>query len=91
MINQKKDIIIWLKKSKTLIEKIIEMVENNINSIDTIQQTLAAIWLLKSANTKLLENHLNTCCKNTTVCESHKTNIDNMMDELLKIFKTIQK
>lgn len=90
-MNSKKNIIIWLKKSRTHIDTVIKMIENDEYCIDVIQQTLAVIWLLKSANTKLLENHLNSCCKTQTTCDKSAEQINKMMDELLKVFKTIQK
>ena len=48
----KKDSLINFKKSKSLIEKIIKMVQDNEYCIDIMQQNLAVIGLLKSAHQK---------------------------------------
>jgi DNA-binding FrmR family transcriptional regulator len=52
---KKNQTIIALKKSRTLLDKIIKMVEVDEYCIDIIQQNLAVIGLMKSVNIKLLE------------------------------------
>jgi DNA-binding FrmR family transcriptional regulator len=44
-----------MKKARTLLDKIITMQEKNEYCIDIVQQNLAVIGLLKSANLQLLE------------------------------------
>jgi len=53
-----KKTLIGLKKARTLLEKIIKMSEDDKYCIDIIQQNLAVIGLIKSANITLLESHL---------------------------------
>lgn len=89
MKESKKQALIGLKKAKTSLENTIEMIENEKYCIDVIQQTLAVIWLLKSANLKLLENHLWTCFL-TAAKNNDEEKIDEMISEVLKIVKTAQ-
>lgn len=48
-------VIIGLKKARTSLDKILSMLEEEKYCIDIIQQNLAVIGLLKSANLNLLE------------------------------------
>jgi hypothetical protein NreA len=57
----KQDVIIALKKAKSHIETIITMLDKGEYCVDIMQQNLAVIGLLKSAHSKLMENHLHTC------------------------------
>lgn len=87
MKNQK--VLIWLKKAKTSLEKIIQMVEEDKYCIDIIQQNLAVIWLLKSANMNLLEWHLNCCVKNA-INSKNEEQINDKIAELVKIINLAQ-
>lgn len=81
--------LIWLKKAKTLLEKIIDMIVKDTYCIDVIQQNLAVIGLLKSANLNLLEGHLG-CCFVDAVKKNDEKKIDEMIGEVLTIVKTAQ-
>lgn len=87
MKNQK--ILIGLKKAKTSLEKIIEMVEEDKYCIDIIQQNLAVIWLLKSANINLLEWHVN-CCVKKAAASQNEEELEEKMQELIKIIYLAQ-
>jgi len=81
--------LIAIKKAKSSLDKIIKMLEDGKYCIDVIQQNLAVIGLIKSANLSLLEGHVNNCVKNA--CKSGKgKKIDEMMEELLRVIKTAQ-
>lgn len=58
---QSKEIITALKKANTHLSNVIKMVEEGKYCIDILQQNLAVMGLLKSANSKLMERHLNSC------------------------------
>jgi len=90
MINWKKKSIISLKKAKTSLEKIIKMVEEDKYCVDVIQQNLAVIWLVKSANQTLLEWHL-SCCFVSAARANDEKRIWEMTQEILKIVKTANK
>lgn len=81
--------IIWLKKAKTSLDKVIKMVEKENYCIDIIQQNLAIIWLLKSANLSLLEWHL-SCCFVDAAKANDKARLDEMIEEIMKIVKIAQ-
>ena len=89
MAHNKKQAIISLKKARTLLDKIIIMVEEDKYCIDVIQQNLAAIWLIKSANVKLLEWHL-SCCFVNAVQSGDQKRLDEMIEEISTIVKTAQ-
>jgi len=89
MKDYKQKTIIALKKANTLTGKIIEMLEADKYCIDVIQQNLAVIGLLKSANLELLQGHLN-CCVKSAVKEKNDTKLDEMMEELLEVMRVAQ-
>lgn len=83
-------VLTGLKKAKTSLEKIIDMVENDEYCIDIIQQNLAVLGLIKSANSKILKAHLKSCFKEASY-EKDDEQIDEKIQELLKIIKLSQK
>lgn len=84
-----KKVLIWLKKAKTSLEKVMEMIENNTYCIDIIQQNLAVIWLLKSANINLLEWHVNHCIKKAASSQNEEE-LEAKMQELVKVMNLAQ-
>jgi len=72
------------KKAKSLLEKIISMMENGEYCIDIMQQNLAVIGLLKSAHQQLMESHLNSCFKHAMSTNNQKRK-DQMIEEILKV------
>ncbi|MFA5420435.1 MAG: metal-sensing transcriptional repressor [Patescibacteria group bacterium] len=88
-MDYKQKTIITLKKAKSLNSKVIEMLESDKYCIDIIQQNLAIIGLLKSANLSLLEGHLG-CCVTDAAIAKDKKRLGEMMNEILKVVKTAQ-
>jgi DNA-binding FrmR family transcriptional regulator len=84
MASQKEKTLINFKKAKTLLGKIIKMIEEDKYCIDIMQQNLAAIGLLKSAHQMLMENHLNTCFKKAFEFKDEKKKKE-MIKEILKV------
>jgi len=82
-------VLISLKKSRTLLDKVIKMVEEDKYCIDIIQQNLAIIWLLKSTNLNLLEWHL-WCCFVNAAKANDSEKMNEMIQEILTIVKTAQ-
>ncbi len=78
------------KKTRSLLDKIINMVESDKYCIDIMQQNLAAIGLLKSANQTLLESHLNTCFK-IAMQSKNNNKKQEMIEEILKVTKLSNK
>ena len=89
MTQKKQKTSIALKKANSLLVKVLKMIEDDKYCIDIIQQNLAVIGLLKSANLDLLEGHLN-CCVKTAAKENDEKRLDEMMEEILKVMKTAQ-
>lgn len=86
IMNNKEKTLINFKKAVSLLNKVIEMTEDKRYCIDIMQQNLAVIGMLKSANQMLLENHLNTCFKNAMAAKNEKIKQE-MIEEILKISK----
>jgi DNA-binding FrmR family transcriptional regulator len=62
------------------------MVEEKEYCIDILQQNLAVIGLLKSANDNLMKRHLNSCFINVMKGTNEKRKQE-MIDEILQINK----
>lgn len=86
MSNPKRQILIAFKKTQSLLGKIIEMIEQDRYCVDVMQQNLAAIGLLKSAQARLMENHLNTCFRRAMDSKS-LTKKRKMVGEILTVNK----
>lgn len=80
----KKKVLLQLKKASGTLNKVMDMVEGNEYCIDVLQQNLAALGLLKSANKTILENHLNSCFKKGVQGRSKKPD-QKLIEEILKI------
>ena len=79
----KKAILLWLKKSIWTINKIMQMVEDDQYCVDIASQVNASIWLLKSVNNKLLENHL-ACCGPKFLNATKNDEKNNFIKELIR-------
>lgn len=90
MTKQKEKALISFKKAKSLTEKIIKMIEEDSYCIGIMQQNLAVIGLLKSANQMLLENHLNSCFK-VAIDSKKEEKKEEMIKEILKVIKLSNK
>lgn len=90
MTQKKQKTLISYKKAKSLIEKIIKMIEDDDYCIDIMHQNLATIGLLKAAQQNLMENHLETCFKNTMDSNDKKLKKE-MLNEIVKISKYASK
>ena len=88
-MDYKQKVAISFKKANSLTRKLLKLVEDDKYCIDIIQQSLAIIGLLKSANLSLLEGHLN-CCVSDAAKSGDKKKLDIMMAEILKVVKTAQ-
>lgn len=88
--HRKEKILTGLKKARSHINKIIEMVENNTYCVDIMQQSLAVIGLLRSVHSSLMESHLSTCFKNAMGTKEEKKK-DEMIREILKVTRLFNK
>lgn len=94
MNDKRKKIVIALKKARTSIDKILENIdkpEKEGTCFDVIQQNLAVIGLLKSANITMLENHLDAHIENMkNASQTEKKKMQQVRDEVVRIVKTAQ-
>jgi DNA-binding FrmR family transcriptional regulator len=90
MTQQKEKTLINFKKAGSLLQKITEMTENGEYCINIMQQNLAVIGLLRSANEMLMENHLNTCFKMAMAAKNDKKK-KQMTEEILKVTNLFNK
>lgn len=88
MLNQdpssKTSVLLSLKKARSQLDKVVEMVEADHYCIHIIQQTRAVRGLIKSAEKRILESHLRTCFKEG-VGQKSKATADNMVEEIIKV------
>lgn len=75
-----------LKRIEGQVNGISKMIENKEYCVDIFQQISAAIGALKSVNLLILENHLNTCVKNSMASKNEKE-IREKIKELTEIYK----
>ncbi|MBN1288114.1 MAG: metal-sensing transcriptional repressor [Actinobacteria bacterium] len=90
MNEQKNKTLINFKKAQSLLGKIMEMVENDEYCVDIMQQNLAVIGMLKSANMMLMEGHLNDCFSKVIKSGSEKRKQE-MIREILQVTKLYNK
>jgi DNA-binding FrmR family transcriptional regulator len=90
MTIQKEKALVNFKKSQSLMNKIIDMLEKDEYCMNIMQQNLAAIGLLRSAHEMLMENHLNTCFKHAMETKNEKRKTE-MTNEILKVTKLFNK
>ncbi len=90
MQNEKQKALTNLKKAKSLIEKIADMVEKDEYCIDIMQQNLAAVGLLRSAHQSLMENHLHHCFAMAMNTEKPQRK-DDMIEEILTVTKLLNR
>ncbi len=87
---QTKQILISLKKSRGLLDKIIEMVEDKEYCINIMQQNMAALGLLKSVQHKLLDRHLHSCFKGAINSKNDKQK-SKMIEEIIQVTRLTNK
>lgn len=85
-MDQRKKIIIALKKARTSIDQIIASIESGRpECFPVIQQNLAAIGLLKSANLLMLESHMTELASRWSGVKSQE-----FEQELIKLMQIAQ-
>jgi CsoR family transcriptional regulator, copper-sensing transcriptional repressor len=80
----KKKTLAQLNRAKGMLEKVVLMVEEDKYCIDIIQQSLAVLGFVKSANKVILENHLRVCFKKAAV-SGNKKDMETKVEEVMHI------
>lgn len=86
MNGDKAKAVIAFKKVRSLMDRLIEMSENNQYCVDIMQQNLAALGLLKSAHQSLLEGHLHSCFASAMASSNQKRKKE-MIEEIIRVSK----
>ncbi|MDD5290314.1 MAG: metal-sensing transcriptional repressor [Patescibacteria group bacterium] len=90
MTDNKKAVLIGLKKAQSHLNKVIAMVEDGHYCIDVMQQNLAVIGLLRSAHQTLMENHLHSCFL-SAMKTNNQAKKSKMVEEILSVTKLYNK
>ena len=72
-----------VRKSAGMIKKVEKLVEEGAYCVDIVQQVNATIGLLKSINSKLLENHIK-CCWSKKLLSKDPKEVDDFVKELVR-------
>ena len=86
LAQHKKKALVSLKKTRSLLDKIIKMSEEDKYCVDIIQQNMAAIGLLKHAHHTLFEGHMRSCFKTAFESKNRKRQ-QQVIDEIMQITK----
>lgn len=86
----KQEALVSIKKATSLLQKINKMVEEDKYCIDIMQQNLSAIGLLKGANQKLLNGHLDNCVTKALKSKSPRLQ-KKVIREILQVSKLSNK
>ncbi len=90
-MNEKKEkTLIGLKKTRSLLDKIIKMVEQDEYCINIMQQALAAIGLLKGVVKLLMEGHLRSCFSRA-IDSGNAARKQEMIEEILAVSQLANK
>ncbi|BCR35815.1 metal-sensing transcriptional repressor [Mariniplasma anaerobium] len=76
-----------LKTAKGQIEAVIRMTEENRYCVDIANQIMAVEALLKKANLQILQQHIETCVKESFVDGTHEEKIEEVIQILKKYVK----
>ncbi|PID52535.1 MAG: hypothetical protein CR972_01520 [Candidatus Moraniibacteriota bacterium] len=94
MKEEKKKIVIALKKARSNIDRILEKMESTEKEqecFDVIQQNLAVIGLLKSVNIIMLKTHLNHHIDDMSESSrAKKRKMCKLRDEVINVVKIAQ-
>lgn len=85
---EKEKIVIALKKAHTHLGNIVENIENEKECFLVLQQTLAVIGLLKSANQMMLERHIERVMRSAKGLSENKRK--ELCKELLKTMRSVK-
>lgn len=84
MKTDKKSLTLSVKKSIGTLNKVLQMIEDDVYCADIGQQINAAIGLLRSANTQLLKDHL-ACCGTKAMKSGDSNEIREFVDEFARV------
>lgn len=80
-----KKLLISLKKTQWMINKIQEMIENDSYCVDIASQINASIWLLKKVNKEILKQHI-ACCGKEKLMSNNQREVQEFIEELVRVW-----
>lgn len=83
-MEENKRILIALKKAQSHLGNVIKMVEDGEYCVDIMQQNLAVIGLLRSANDTVMRRHLGSCFMHAMKGTNEKRK-EQMIEEIVKL------
>jgi DNA-binding FrmR family transcriptional regulator len=89
-MSEKEPLIITIKKARSMLKKVQQMVEADDYCFGIMQQTLAVIGLLKAANEKLMERHLKDCFSKA-IRSGSRARQREMVEEILQVVRLANK
>lgn len=85
-VSNKRKAIVSINKSIGILQKVGCMLEKDEYCIDVVQQSLAAVGLIKSANSIIIESHLRTCFRDALVSKD-EIKQEEIINELIGLNK----
>lgn len=85
-MSKKEDIVRRLKTAEGHLKKVRKMVEDDEYCIDILQQSTAVKNAISKTEAEILDNHLHTC-----VVDGIESGDEEVVDEILQIFKKVNK
>ncbi len=86
-LHKHEDALRLLETARGQISAVIKMIEGDRYCVDISTQLLAAISLLKKANTSIINRHMDTCIR----AAIKDGNVDEKLEELKQVMKYIEK
>ncbi len=87
MNKDRKDIIRLLNTAKGQLDGIIKMIEDERYCLDISNQLLATTSIVKKANSKIINNHLESCVKNAIENGDSEAKIEEVKILIEKLMK----
>lgn len=81
----KQKIALGVKKARGTLERVLQMIEEDVYCVDIATQINAAQWLLKEANKQILKNHLK-CCGKKKLISQDTAEVDEFIEELVRVW-----
>jgi len=85
-MEENKKIVIALKKAQSHLGNVIKMVEDGEYCVDVMQQNLAVMGLLRSANEAVMRRHLGSCFMHAML-GTNEGRKEQMIEEIVKLNK----
>ena len=83
--DNKKKVLLAVKKAQGILEKVAAMVEGDKYCLDVVQQVNAVAGLMRGARGALVRNHLQSCGTDQLSCHAAPKDKEAFIEELVKV------